>query len=76
MSDTVFFTRPEQRASLAKMARTRILTLAIAAGALVREWRRNYRSRRELASYSFDQRRDLGFAGDVDMEIAKPFWSK
>jgi uncharacterized protein YjiS (DUF1127 family) len=44
--------------------------------ALVREWWRRYRSRLELASYSHDQRKDLGFSADVDGEIAKPFWKK
>jgi len=41
---------------------------------LVREWWHRYRSRLELASYSNDQRKDLGFSADVDGEIAKPFW--
>jgi uncharacterized protein YjiS (DUF1127 family) len=44
--------------------------------ALVREWWRRYHSRLELASYSHDQRKDLGFSADVDGEIAKPFWKK
>ena len=44
--------------------------------ALVREWWRRYRSRLELASYSHDQRKDLGFSAVVDDEIAKPLWKK
>jgi uncharacterized protein YjiS (DUF1127 family) len=44
--------------------------------ALVREWWHRYRSRLELASYSHDQRKDLGFSADVNGEIAKPFWKK
>jgi uncharacterized protein YjiS (DUF1127 family) len=44
--------------------------------ALVREWWRRYRSRLELASFSHDYRKDVGFSGDVDGEIAKPFWKK
>ena len=44
--------------------------------ALVRDWWHRYRSRLELASYSHDQRKDLGFSADVDGEIAKPFWKK
>ena len=45
--------------------------------AVVREWRRRARSRRELASYSYNERSDLGcFAADLDAEIAKPFWQK
>ena len=55
--------------------------LAICAGAMVneayaltREWWCRYRSRLELASYSYDQRKDFGYSADVDGEIAKPFW--
>jgi len=44
--------------------------------ALVREWWHRYRSRLELASFSNDQRKDLGFSADVDGEIAKPFWKR
>jgi uncharacterized protein YjiS (DUF1127 family) len=44
--------------------------------AVVREWRRRYRSRRELALYSLHERADLGFAAQLDFEIAKPFWRK
>ena len=76
MSDTVFFTRTAAQASLAKAAGTSILTLAAAACALVREWRHNYRSRRELASLARYERYDLNFFGEVDAEIAKPFWKQ
>jgi len=48
--------------------------MGTAACALVRAWWHRYRSRLELASYSHDQRKDLGFSADVDGEIAKPFW--
>jgi uncharacterized protein YjiS (DUF1127 family) len=44
--------------------------------AVMREWRRRYRSRQELASYSSHERNDLRFAADVDAEISKPFWKK
>ena len=44
--------------------------------ALVREWWRRHRSRLQLASFSHDQRKDVGFSADVDGEIAKPFWKK
>ncbi len=44
--------------------------------ALVHEWWHRYRSRLELASFSHDQRKDVGFSADVDGEIAKPFWKK
>jgi uncharacterized protein YjiS (DUF1127 family) len=57
--------------------------LRAGAGAIVavawptlREWRRRRRSRGELASYPHDERRDLGFAPDLDAEIAKPFWKQ
>jgi len=50
--------------------------MGASACALVREWRRRSRSRWELASYTYDERRDLGFAAEVDDEIAKPFWRK
>ena len=76
MSGTVFFTRTAVQASLAKAAGASILTFAAAACALVREWRHNYRSRRELASYSFNERCDLNFASEVDVEITKPFWKR
>jgi uncharacterized protein YjiS (DUF1127 family) len=40
------------------------------------EWRRRYRTRQELAQYSYHERNDLSVAGDVDAEIAKPFWKR
>ncbi len=43
---------------------------------VLREWRRRYRSRRELAQYAYHERSDLGCAADIDTEIAKPFWRK
>ena len=55
---------------------TAILTMAKTAIEVVRRWRHNYRSRRELAMYSHHERNDLSFAADVDAEIAKPFWKK
>ena len=48
----------------------------IGALALVSEWRRRYRSRRELALYSHYERNDLSFAAEVDAEIQKSFWKK
>ncbi len=76
MSDTVFFTQTAPQVSLARTAGLGILTLARAAGVVVSEWRRRSRSRMELASYSYDKRNDLGFAAEVDAEIAKSFWQK
>jgi pimeloyl-ACP methyl ester carboxylesterase/uncharacterized protein YjiS (DUF1127 family) len=43
---------------------------------VLREWRRRYRSRWELAQYAYHERSDLGFARELDAEIAKPFWRK
>jgi uncharacterized protein YjiS (DUF1127 family) len=76
MSDTVLLTRSPLHASPIRTLTIGIGTICTSACALIREWRRRYRSRWELASYSFDQRNDLGFAADLDTEIAKPFWRK
>ncbi len=54
----------------------RIPELARSLFATIREWRHRYRSRQELALYSYDQRRDLGYAPSIDAEIEKPFWRK
>ena len=43
---------------------------------VLREWRRRSRSRQELALFSRYERNDLPLSGDVDAEIAKPFWKK
>ena len=43
---------------------------------VIREWQRRYRSRQELALYSYNERNDLSLAVDVDAEISKPFWRK
>jgi uncharacterized protein YjiS (DUF1127 family) len=76
MSDTAFTIRNPQHglplAILASSARA----MGTAAYAIVREWWYSYRSRLELASYSHDQRKDLGFSADPDCETAKPFWKK
>jgi uncharacterized protein YjiS (DUF1127 family) len=53
-----------------------IVTPARAAFEVLREWQRRYRSRQELALFSRYERNDLPFSGDVDAEIAKPFWKK
>ena len=58
---TQFFHRTAAQASLAKAAGTSILTLAAAACALVREWRHNYRSRRNLLRWPDTKRYDLNF---------------
>jgi uncharacterized protein YjiS (DUF1127 family) len=49
---------------------------AKAAFGVLGEWRRCYRTRQELAQYSYHERNDLSSAGDVDAEIAKPFWKR
>ncbi len=42
--------------------------------ALLSEWRRRARSRRELASLSPLDLKDLGYPARVEAEKAKPFW--
>jgi uncharacterized protein YjiS (DUF1127 family) len=76
MSDTVFPIQSRRHASQLRTLVRATDPLGTLACALVREWWRRYRSRLELASYSHDQRKDLGFSADVDGEIAKPFWKK
>jgi uncharacterized protein YjiS (DUF1127 family) len=53
-----------------------IITPAKTAFEVLREWRRRYRTRQELALFSYHERNDVPFAGDVDGEITKPFWKK
>jgi uncharacterized protein YjiS (DUF1127 family) len=69
MVDAAFSTRNRSD----KPTLTLNLTWAKMAFGVVREWRRRYRSRRELASLSYHERDDIG-AGGVSAEIAKPFW--
>lgn len=64
------------RISTAKPMPTSILAALKIAVAALHEWRRRSRSRYELASYSYNERSDLGFAADLDAEIVKPFWRK
>jgi uncharacterized protein YjiS (DUF1127 family) len=40
----------------------------------VLEWRRRMRSRRELATLSEIELRDIGYPARVEAEKAKPFW--
>jgi uncharacterized protein YjiS (DUF1127 family) len=53
---------------------TTITAMSKMALKVMREWRRRYRSRQELALYSYHERNDFSFAVDVDAEISKPFW--
>jgi uncharacterized protein YjiS (DUF1127 family) len=53
-----------------------ILAMARTVMDVARRWHHNYRSRRELALYSYQDRNDLSFAAELDAEIAKPFWRK
>jgi len=55
---------------------TAVMSLARRTIETLRLWRHNHRSRQELASYSFLERKDVGYAADVEAEIAKPFWKK
>ena len=76
MSSTVFPSRnPQHGLSLGILASC-AGAMGTATYALVSEWWHRYRSRLELASYSHEQRKDLGFSADVDREIEKPFWKK
>ena len=61
-------------ASTGKSTLDTISTLAERTVDVLREWRQRYRSRLELASYSYNERGDLGFAAELDAEIEKPFW--
>lgn len=63
-------------ASAGKATLYAFLALAEMAVDVLREWRRRYRSRLELASYSYHERNDIGFSADWDAEIQKPFWRK
>ena len=76
MSDTTFFQSPAGHTAIATAAGKKLLKLAVAGYAILREWRHNYRSRRELAAYSHHERKDLQFSAEVDAEIVKPFWRK
>lgn len=53
-----------------------VIAISTFAVAVLREWRRNRRERRMLASLSTKERYELSFIGEVDAEIAKPFWKK
>jgi uncharacterized protein YjiS (DUF1127 family) len=76
MSDAVFTIRnPQYGFPLGTLA-CRAGTMGTAVCALVSEWWHRYRSRLELASYSHEQRKDLGFSADLDREIAKLLWTK
>jgi uncharacterized protein YjiS (DUF1127 family) len=76
MRAIAFLSRSPFHASRMAALDKAIRAMAASACALVREWRRRSRSRRELALYSPEERSDLGFAADLDAEIAKPFWTK
>ena len=53
-----------------------VVTPAKTAFEVLREWQRRYRSRQELALFSYHERNDLPFPDAVDAEIAKPFWKR
>jgi uncharacterized protein YjiS (DUF1127 family) len=40
------------------------------------EWRRRARSRRELASLSYPDIKDIGYPADIAAEKNKPFWRR
>jgi len=76
MSDTAFTIRNPHHGLLLETLASCADAMGTAAYALVREWWHSYRSRLELASFSHEQRKDLGFSADLDCETAKPFWKK
>ena len=76
MSATVLRIRRPFQTSRHGILASRLRAMGASAYALIREWRRRARSRLELASYSREERKDLGFAANLDAEIAKPFWRK
>lgn len=44
--------------------------------AMLVEWRRRIRSRRELACLSDLELKDIGYPAQVEAEKAKPFWRR
>ena len=76
MSDTVFPIRNSQHGFTLGTLASCAGTMGTAAYALVSEWWHRYRSRLELALYSHEQRKDLGFSADLDREITKLLWKK
>ena len=70
MTDTTLIAPRATQASVATFAKS---IIAIARE-LLRSWYHNYRTRQELAAMSHFERCDLGFSGEIDAEIAKPFW--
>lgn len=54
----------------------RVPTISASAYALLCEWWRRYRSRRELAGRPRHEWNDIGSAADVGAEIDKPFWKE
>ena len=73
MSDTMFAIRtPQHDFPLGTLASC-VGTMGTAAYALVSEWWHRYYSRLELASYSHEQRKDLGFSADLDRKSESCF---
>src|SRR5262245_61374939 len=73
MSDAVLSGRRVSSLQASTLA-SHAAALAKSAVALIREWHRRYRSRLELAAYGHHERGDLGYAAELDAEVAKPFW--
>jgi len=71
MSD-ITFSRRAVPATLSM--RNAIVEAGTTIGRVARQWLHNYRSRRELATYSRHERADLNFAAEADAELIKPFW--
>lgn len=60
----------------AVMERQMILIITARVLGVLAEWWHNYRSRRELAALPERERYAISSIGDVNAEIAKPFWKK
>ena len=51
-----------------------IIAILTSIVATVRKWMRLHRERQQLASLTPHERYELSLLGDVNAEIAKPFW--
>jgi uncharacterized protein YjiS (DUF1127 family) len=76
MSSAGLITRSPHLASPIACALRPLRAIGRSSCALVREWRHRSRSRWELSIYSYDERKDLGYAAELDAELGKPFWRK
>ncbi len=76
MTDTTLFAPRGSQASVTTFLKSHVQSFVAASRALFSLWYHNYRTRQELAAMSHLERCDLGFDGEIDAEIAKPFWKR